>query len=455
MRDFQSGVDIGRFRCLQRIGEVEVLFPQQRGAGGFQRRADIGSAAIERQRGSEIEFRFQLRGADAVAGVLGGQADHDILEFPYVAGKIISQPQRSRVRRQVHRLGAVLRRVETAEIIEQPQPVVAQIPQRWRGQGKDRQAMVQIGPELAAPYRPAQIPVSGGNNACPGLPGLGFADALIFAVLQYTQQLGLEVDGQLANFVEKERATARVLEVAGLAVAGAGKGPFRIAEQRGFDQRGRDGRAIEGEKRFPRARRQVMQGGGDQFLAAARFTFDQGGETGCGILGDLLPELLDRRAFAQYLRCLVLLSRDQLRIRQPQGVLQEVAQIGRFAGFGHQVDGAEGPRPAAVGLLVLAGEHKNLDVRRVGEQLTDQPEAFVGQFCHRWQAQVHQGESRWFCLPAQECDGLFAVRRKPHLKIARKKILQAFADQRIIVNDKQGGLAAGIGNGLWLHRQGL
>ena len=56
------------------------------------------------------------------------------------------------------------------------------------------------------------------------------------AVLQDAQQFCLEFERQFAYLGEKQRSVRGVLEIAGPGCGCAGKRPFRVAEQRRFDQ---------------------------------------------------------------------------------------------------------------------------------------------------------------------------------------------------------------------------
>jgi hypothetical protein len=55
------------------------------------------------------------------------------------------------------------------------------------------------------------------------MPRLRFADALKFAVFKHAQELRLQVEGKLADFVEEQRAVRGILEIAGARAAGAGE----------------------------------------------------------------------------------------------------------------------------------------------------------------------------------------------------------------------------------------
>ncbi|MNT85065.1 hypothetical protein D3C72_2251840 [compost metagenome] len=60
--------------------------------------------------------------------------------------------------------------------------------------------------------------------------------ALDLAVLQGAQQFGLHAQGQLADFVEKQRAAIGRIETSGAVTVGPREGTFDVAEQLAFGQ---------------------------------------------------------------------------------------------------------------------------------------------------------------------------------------------------------------------------
>ena len=66
---------------------------------------------------------------------------------------------------------------------------------------------------------------------------LVLADAADFAAFQHAQQLGLHRLGQLADFVEEDRAAVGHFEQADAVLVGAGERALAMAEQLAFDQR--------------------------------------------------------------------------------------------------------------------------------------------------------------------------------------------------------------------------
>src|SRR5262249_37478741 len=63
--------------------------------------------------------------------------------------------------------------------------------------------------------------------------------------LQYAQQLGLQLQRQLADLVDEQRASVRALEGADVPGGRAGERASLVPEQDGFDKRGGDGRRIQ------------------------------------------------------------------------------------------------------------------------------------------------------------------------------------------------------------------
>src|SRR5690606_31976939 len=62
------------------------------------------------------------------------------------------------------------------------------------------------------------------------------AEAAELFLLQYPQEFRLQLDGELAHLVEKERTAVRQLEAAEAALVGPGEGPLLVAEDLRFHQ---------------------------------------------------------------------------------------------------------------------------------------------------------------------------------------------------------------------------
>ena len=103
------------------------------------------------------------------------------------------------------------------------------------------------------------------------------ADAFDREILNRAQQLGLRGERQVGHFVEEQRAAVGVLELAA-AAAHAGGRALLDAEELRFEQRLDQRRAVDGDERSRAPAAELVDLPGDEFLARARFAFDQDGE---------------------------------------------------------------------------------------------------------------------------------------------------------------------------------
>ena len=93
-------------------------------------------------------------------------------------------------------------------------------------QREHRQAVIEVGAEAPLRTSLAQVAVGGGDHARSATRGAGLAHALVLAVLEHAQQLRLQLERQLADLVEEQRAVLRVLEVARLRSRAPVNAPF-------------------------------------------------------------------------------------------------------------------------------------------------------------------------------------------------------------------------------------
>jgi hypothetical protein len=76
-----------------------------------------------------------------------------------------------------------------------------------------------------------EISIGGSDDADINLDGLAAADSLELPFLQHTQKLHLGIDGQLRDFVEKNRAAVRQLESSNAPLGRAGEGALLMSKQ--------------------------------------------------------------------------------------------------------------------------------------------------------------------------------------------------------------------------------
>ena len=152
---------------------------------------------------------------------------------------------------------------------DQQRDVVAALAQGRQHDREHVQAVVEVAAEAAVGDHRGQVAVGGGHQAHVHLDRLGAAQALELLLLQDAQQLGLQLQRDVADLVQEQRAPVRQLEAADLLADGAGEGALLVAEQLALQQPRGDGRAVELDEGAARARAQVVHGAGDEFLARA------------------------------------------------------------------------------------------------------------------------------------------------------------------------------------------
>src|SRR5262249_18338478 len=94
----------------------------------------------------------------------------------------------------------------------------------------------EVLPEPAFLDRLFEIDVGRGDQTELGLDWLGSAHPFDLALLDGAQQLGLEVEPQIADLVEEQRAVRRELEFSKLLAVRSGKGAALVAEQRALGE---------------------------------------------------------------------------------------------------------------------------------------------------------------------------------------------------------------------------
>ncbi len=160
---------------------------------------------------------------------------------------------------------------------------------------------------------------------------------------------------------------------------GVGEGAADVAEQLVLEQRLRDGGAVDHHERAFGARRQVVDGAGDQLLAGPALTEDGDGDVGRRHHRDALVQGLDPRPTADED---VALARPALRLAPgrtgaggrgrpavgdppgPAGAIDPQAQLGPGQRLGDEVEGVE-PERLDGDLRWLASRHED-DAGAVG-----------------------------------------------------------------------------------------
>src|SRR5205823_14814624 len=103
------------------------------------------------------------------------------------------------------------------------------------------------------------------------------ADTLEFALLQHAQQLRLQRGAHRPDFVQEEGALVRLFEASLASAHGAGERAAHMTEQLGFEQRLRNGAAVDRNEAIRAARAVVMNGARGELFSRSRLASDQDG----------------------------------------------------------------------------------------------------------------------------------------------------------------------------------
>ena len=114
--------------------------------------------------------------------------------------------------------------------------------------GKHPQPIKKVLAKLIIADHAFQIPMCGRNQTNINLDGSGTSEAFELLLLQGTQELRLQIHGNVADLVEKQSAVIRQLKPASLLDERPGEGTLFMAEQFTFHQTRRNRCAVQADK---------------------------------------------------------------------------------------------------------------------------------------------------------------------------------------------------------------
>ena len=234
---------------------------------------------------AESRGRRQLQGlgVDATVRPLaaedGGAADR-VPELAYVA-----RPARRRQRGQRRGLEPArpdLVRQLAQEVGGQKRDVASPLTQRGQVDAEPRQTVVEILTEGPPPRFAFQIAQRHGDDPHPDVDLAPPPHAAEPSGLQHPQQLRLQIEGQLADLVEDQRAPRGFLEPTRAARPGAGEGAPLVAKQLAFCQLPRQRAAVHRDERTLRVGAELVQRAGEQLLAGSALSAEEHRHAGGG-----------------------------------------------------------------------------------------------------------------------------------------------------------------------------
>ena len=185
-------------------------------------------------------------------------------------------------RRRLEQRPPVAFRVPPQEELDERRNLLAPIAKRRHADLDDLQPVVEILAELAGPDHRRQVAIGGRDDAHVDLHRPVAAELRERPILQHVQELGLEADGHLADFVEQDRAAARELELADARRLRARERPALVPEQLALEQLGRQRRAVDLDERLGPARGPPVQLARDHFLADAALAGEEHADVAVG-----------------------------------------------------------------------------------------------------------------------------------------------------------------------------
>ena len=130
-------------------------------------------------------------------------------------GKLYSIHARSALSSSCTGGDAALRGIERGEMLQQAALVLAQIAQRRHRHREHAEPVVQVGAKASRSHLLLEVAVGGGQTRAWLSRVVRLSHALEFAVLQHAQELGLQLQRQLADLVQEQAAVACIFEVPG------------------------------------------------------------------------------------------------------------------------------------------------------------------------------------------------------------------------------------------------
>ncbi len=157
--------------------------------------------------------------------------------------------------------------------------------------------MVQVAAKAALAHLTFQVAVAGRDHLDIDLQRLLPAETPQDPVFDRGEQLGLQLQIHLADLVQEQGASIRLLQVTAMPPLGPGEGACLVAEQLGFQKIARQGRAIDLDQRTIGAGAGMVQDARRQTLAGTSLAAeDQGAERHLRQAAQQLPYALCRLA---------------------------------------------------------------------------------------------------------------------------------------------------------------
>src|SRR5207247_1089364 len=172
----------------------------------------------------------------------------DVLELAHVAPPGISHERVQSVAIDTAHLAAELQVEFTYEMIRKQRDVLTMLPKRRQRDMDDVQAIEEITAESPGLDFLRKIPVGARDDADVDPDRLGATDRPHLFLLNHAQELHLQVQRHLADFIEKDRAVLGRDEQPATCLHRAGESTLHVPEELALQERLRDGSAVDGDE---------------------------------------------------------------------------------------------------------------------------------------------------------------------------------------------------------------
>src|SRR6476660_7205960 len=153
--------------------------------------------------------------------------------------------------------------------------VLTPLGKRRESERDDVQSIVEILSESPRFHLSVEIAVRGGDDPHVDRCSLSRTDRTHFAVLQHAQELGLQGERHVTDFIQKQSPSVGSGNETFVIVGRTGKRAFAVTEQFRFEQIFRYGRAIDGYERSRRAAACAVYRAREKFLSRAARALDE------------------------------------------------------------------------------------------------------------------------------------------------------------------------------------
>ena len=228
---------------------------QERRGAGDQERSIVTPFRHAHGHGGIVPLRLpghldgQVGGANVIRFLQDHGALHGVLQFAHISRPIVLQQQVAGLLRDAfHRL-AKTEIVTLDEEFDERENILLAMPQGRNEDGDDAEPVEQVLAKGPIAHALLQIAIGGGDDADIHADILHAADAADGLILQRPQQFRLQVGGELADFIQEERAAVGDFKQPLLLRLGVGEGAALVPEELGFHQGFGNGRAVDGRRR--------------------------------------------------------------------------------------------------------------------------------------------------------------------------------------------------------------